>query len=120
MTTAADSFDALRRRLTTRRDELRTRLRRIGSDQRREAEGLSADAPDRAIQRENDEVVDSIGIAAETELAEIEATLARGAAGRYGTCECCGHAIETKRLEAVPYARQCLRCAAEPERCSAA
>jgi DnaK suppressor protein len=117
----ADSFDALRKRLAARRNELRTRLHRIGSDQRREAEALSADAPDRAIQRENDEVVDSIGSAAQAELSEVEAALTRDAAGRYGGCECCGYPIEAKRLEAVPYARQCLRCAAEPDtRCSAA
>ncbi|HEU4624157.1 MAG TPA: TraR/DksA family transcriptional regulator [Steroidobacteraceae bacterium] len=114
MTISADFLDAMRARLLARRDELRTRLRRLGADQRRDAEPLSPDAPDSAIQRENDEVIDSLGLAADAELSEIDAALARMAAGHYGECASCGYAIERKRLEAVPYARQCLRCAAEP------
>ncbi|HVY83444.1 MAG TPA: TraR/DksA family transcriptional regulator [Steroidobacteraceae bacterium] len=114
MTIPAGFVDAMRARLTARRDELRTRLRRLGADQRRDAEPLSPDAPDRAIQRENDDVIDSLGLAADVELAEIDAALARMVAGRYGVCTSCGYAIERKRLEAVPYARECLRCAAEP------
>jgi RNA polymerase-binding transcription factor DksA len=120
MTLSANFLDAMSKRLTVRGEELRTRLARIGSDQRREAEALSSDAPDRAIQRENDEVIDSLGSAARSELVEVEAALARFASGHYGACETCGHPIESKRLEAVPYARQCLRCAAEPDTRSSA
>ena len=120
MTLTADALNSARRHLTSRCEELRGRLARIGSDQRREIDALSADAPDRAIQRENDEVIDSLGTAAGAELSEIDAALARIASGRYGACESCGHPIELKRLEAVPYARQCLRCAAEPDARSSA
>jgi RNA polymerase-binding protein DksA len=120
MSLSQNSADAIRVRLTARREELRTRLARIGADQRREADALSADAPDRAIQRENDEVIDSLGSTARAELTEIEAALSRLASGHYGICESCGHPIEPKRLEAVPYAHQCLRCAGEPDARSSA
>ena len=45
-------------------------------------------------------------------LTEIDAALARVAAGRYGVCEGCDRPIATARLEARPVARTCIRCAA--------
>jgi RNA polymerase-binding transcription factor DksA len=43
-------------------------------------------------------------------LAEIEAALARLAAGRFGWCEQCGAAITTARLAEMPQARYCPAC----------
>jgi len=43
-------------------------------------------------------------------LAEIEAALARLAAGRFGWCELCGAAITTARLAEIPQARYCPAC----------
>lgn len=43
-------------------------------------------------------------------LAEIEAALARLAAGRFGWCEQCGAAITTARLAEIPQARYCPAC----------
>jgi DnaK suppressor protein len=34
----------------------------------------------------------------------------------YGKCETCGQAIARERLEAVPYARLCLKCKTDEER----
>jgi DnaK suppressor protein len=44
-------------------------------------------------------------------LADINDTLARIENGTYGRCENCHRPIPRERLEAVPYARYCLRCA---------
>jgi DnaK suppressor protein len=44
-------------------------------------------------------------------LAEIDAALDRLAAGTYGTCERCGRAIPSARLEARPVATLCVECA---------
>ncbi|MBI2808890.1 MAG: TraR/DksA C4-type zinc finger protein [Planctomycetes bacterium] len=41
---------------------------------------------------------------------EIDAALERLDAGTYGVCEDCGAVIAAKRLEAVPYAKFCIRC----------
>lgn len=45
-------------------------------------------------------------------LADIVAALERIEAGTYGACEHCGKAIAVARLEARPYARTCIDCAA--------
>jgi RNA polymerase-binding transcription factor DksA len=103
----------VRERLLARQQELRTRRERLEADRRREAEPLTADAPDRAIQRENDEVVDSIGAAVVAELAAVTAALVRLDSGRYGLCESCGSAIEAKRLAAVAHAARCQNCATQ-------
>lgn len=44
-------------------------------------------------------------------LDEVNAALTRIDAGTYGHCETCGKAIARNRLDAVPYARRCIRCA---------
>ncbi len=49
-------------------------------------------------------------------LAEIDAALERLVAGRYGVCERCDHAIVEERLVALPAARLCVACAAQPSR----
>jgi DnaK suppressor protein len=41
---------------------------------------------------------------------EIDAALAKIAAGTYGFCESCGRPIPTARLEALPHARLCVSC----------
>jgi DnaK suppressor protein len=43
-------------------------------------------------------------------LDSIDAALARISEGAYGKCINCGEPILEKRLEAVPWARHCLRC----------
>ncbi len=40
----------------------------------------------------------------------IEEALVRIEAGEYGACIHCGESVLEKRLEAVPWARHCLRC----------
>jgi RNA polymerase-binding protein DksA len=44
-------------------------------------------------------------------LADIDAALARRAAGTYGMCETCGRPIGAERLAARPAARTCIDCA---------
>lgn len=46
----------------------------------------------------------------------IEQALKRIANGSYGHCETCGGAINPERLEALPYATQCIRCQEQAER----
>jgi RNA polymerase-binding transcription factor DksA len=104
---------AIRQNLLARRQELDTRQRRLSADRRRENEPLAIDAPDRAIQLQNDEVVDSIESAVSEELRSIAAALQRMESGRYGVCETCGADIEPNRLAAVPYAVECQSCAAQ-------
>ena len=113
MPTLARDTTAIRAQLLARQAELTTRAARLNADRRRDLEPLSSDAADRAIQQENDEVVDSLDDAATSELHAIAQALGRIDAGRYGVCTSCGHEIATKRLKLVPYADQCQSCATQ-------
>ena len=48
-------------------------------------------------------------------LDQIEAAIERIEDGTYGRCEECGKAIPKSRLDAIPYAAQCVRCASQRE-----
>ena len=48
-------------------------------------------------------------------LDQVEAALVRIEEGRYGTCGNCGKAIPKARLEAIPYALLCVKCASQEE-----
>lgn len=50
------------------------------------------------------------------ELYEIDQALYRIKDGKFGTCEKCGKDVERDRLEAVPYARLCIKCRVTEEK----
>ncbi|GMG81867.1 TraR/DksA C4-type zinc finger protein [Paralimibaculum aggregatum] len=95
-------------RLLARRDELN---RRLGKIEHALDETPPQDWEDRASEREGDEVLEDLGSAGLSELRMIEAALGRIEAGEYGYCVNCGEAIAPGRLEAVPHAARCVRCA---------
>lgn len=95
--------------LLNRKRELYRRLDKIDRD----LDTLkSADSSDRAIERENDEVLEEFGHAGLKELEAIEAALDRIAAGTFGLCAKCGEPISPARLKAVPHAALCEECIA--------
>ena len=49
-------------------------------------------------------------------LSAIDAALKRIADGTYGECTACGRPIGEDRLDAIPYAAQCIECRAREER----
>ena len=53
---------------------------------------------------------------AQQRLTDVDAALARAAAGDYGTCDSCGRPIAPERLAARPQARTCITCASRPAR----
>ena len=46
---------------------------------------------------------------------QIDSAIGRIDDGSYGQCETCGGKIPKARLEAIPYAAQCIRCASQQE-----
>jgi DnaK suppressor protein len=48
-------------------------------------------------------------------LDQVEAAIQRIEDGDYGWCEGCGEEIPKSRLNAIPYAADCVRCASEEE-----
>ena len=100
-----------REQLTTRRQQLLHMRERIAQDLRHRSTSLLSDAPDRAMQQENEDTLAAINAAAAVEVDAIDHALIRLSAGEYGVCECCGQDIEAARLRSLPYAVRCSRCA---------
>ena len=97
--------------LKARGAALGNRLTSIDKDLRRETTPLPRNAPDAAIVRENDEVLEAIRKTGRAELTHISAALERLDGGFYGICDICGTEIDAARLRAVPYATECAPCA---------
>ena len=92
--------------------ELKRRLAAIEVDVRSEA---SKDSEEQSIERENDEVIDTLGNSAREELGKISQALRRIDSGNYFDCIVCGEPIGEARLTSVPYTDICVECAEEEE-----
>lgn len=73
------------------------------------------DLEDQAVDLEDDEVLQSLEIAAQKEIELLKRALARIKDKTYGTCLSCGEAISEERLKAVLYAPLCKTCATKAE-----
>lgn len=98
----------LKQQLEDKQEQLQERLARLRRDAGKEH---SLDSAEQAQERENDEVVDAIGVETAQTLREVRAALARLEAGSYGICERCGEDIAPARLAVLPEAVHCVRCA---------
>jgi DnaK suppressor protein len=96
-------------RLRGMRVELMARHQRLHKHY--DSEPRSADSSERAVESENDEVVESLDRATALELVKIEKAIARLIAGNYGICSDCGAMTEPARLHALPQANECISCA---------
>ncbi len=101
-----DKYEAI---LRERQRELQVRLNKIEDDFE---QPRNPDDDDRAIERNNDEVLEELGESGQRELLAIDAALDRVAAGTFGTCVRCGEAISDQRLDLVPHTPFCHTCAA--------
>ena len=75
----------------------------------------SADWEEQATEVEGDEVLGALEGSALSEIEEIRNALRRIGDGTYGECATCGESINERRLEALPYATQCIKCAEQEE-----
>lgn len=64
-----------------------------------------------ATEREGDEVLEDLGLSAQSEIRMIEAALGRMEAGEYGECVQCGDRISEDRLDLIPATPFCRNCA---------
>lgn len=97
--------------LTQKRAELAGRADRLQQDITRQSSPLEEDWEEASIQRENDQVLDALDDETRAELQQIDRALGRIREGRYGQCEKCSGPIAAERLEALPYATTCVKCA---------
>lgn len=107
---ASPDLGTIRQALLDRRSSLRQRHERIQQDLQRRNDPLVADAPDRAVQLQNDATLHVIDDATHDELLVVEEALQRLDKGLYGICKQCGGAIEEVRLQ-VLHAVTCSACA---------
>jgi RNA polymerase-binding protein DksA len=102
-------LDYFKQQLLERKDELTKRVDAIDRDIKHE--GMSSNWTEQATERENDEVLESLGVASEDELSKINHALKRIEAGEYFTCSVCGKEIPPERLELLPFSSTCVNCA---------
>lgn len=101
------NLDHYKTKISDRLDELGVRMREIDTE-------LSipkpADWEEQAVDIEDDEVLEGLGIAAQKEVALLQQALRRIEKKTYGDCLKCGDPISEGRLDAVPYALLCMKC----------
>jgi RNA polymerase-binding protein DksA len=102
-------YQTLRASLQQKLDQLQRRVGKIERDLRQTPE---PDSEERAIGRENDEVLEQLDSSSREELQQLQTAISRIDAGTYGVCATCGEQIAQQRLEALPYAQTCINCAA--------
>jgi RNA polymerase-binding transcription factor DksA len=71
----------------------------------------SKDWEELAVERETDEVLESLGNNAAAEITRIDAALRRIEDGQFGFCVKCDDQISAERLELLPYTPFCRSCA---------
>lgn len=86
--------------IASRADKIDNRLRQPGDE----------DWEEQATQRENDEVLESLGKQAVQEMEQIKQALHRIREGTYGICTKCGNEIPAERMGIMRYATTCTAC----------
>jgi len=101
--------------LSSRRAQLTERLKALGLRLHQIEDELeshqSKDWEELAVEREGNEVLESLGVSGQTEITRIRAALQRMDAGEYGYCVKCGAQISEERLDLVPWTPFCRSCA---------
>lgn len=101
---------ALKEKLVERKSDIFRRLQRVERDLDSDR---TSDDDDRAIEQEDEEVLEAVGEAGLAELEAITAALERIDNGSYGICAKCGQPIPMARLNALPHATLCMACITE-------
>ncbi len=101
-------LNSIREQLEERKNVLMKRISNVKTDISKE---YSADWSEQAQERQNDEVLEAIGIETRNELIQINQALQRIESGEYMHCSNCGKLILLERLKTIPYTDLCIQCA---------
>ena len=97
--------------ITTRQTQLEQRLAdltaRLGGIKAELTDVETQDWDDIAKDREDDEMLEQLGLDSQTEVRAINAALQRIKDGSYGVCVRCGAQIEAARLDLLPFTPFC-------------
>ncbi len=104
-------LEQFKKRLEQRQQELRRTVSRNVQDGRAaDSEDIAQDIADKAANSYTKEFLFSQSSTDRALLARVEEALVRIREGSFGECVNCGDEMNPKRLEAVPWARYCIKC----------
>ena len=110
-----DAIAKLRMVLLGRRDALRKALDGDFSALQALRDQASGDVVDFALDSAQDELNSQLAEVASRELKQIETAISMISNGTYGLCEFCQKNIPLARLQALPYASNCIECQTKVE-----
>ena len=111
-----DAIGKLRDVLVRRRDALRKAMAGDLSLLREMRDQGPGDVLDAAVDTAQDELNSQLLEVESRELTQIEDALERLTEGTFGLCEECEKPIPLSRLQALPYATECIECKRKPEK----
>lgn len=100
------------KQLETRLRDLGARIEDIEDDLR---ETPNENWIEKATETEQNEALEALESSALDEISSIRTALRRLRDGDYGICSNCGEDIAPARLDALPYATLCIKCAGRQE-----
>jgi len=103
----SERLDEIRKLLQARLERLTQRASAIEGDLR---SGHDRDSEERAIERENDEVLERLEESERGQIDQIRRALSRIESDEYDACEQCGAPVGLARQAALPAATRCLAC----------
>ncbi len=89
--------------IVSRNERVTARLRHTG--------GLPERWPDRSVVLADEILLAALDDAERAEITAIQAAMRRIDDGTWGVCDACGTAIPAARLDALPFASNCVSCA---------
>jgi DnaK suppressor protein len=110
-----ETLNEMRAVLLQRREALRQALAGDDSLLRQMDQDSVGDVIDLASDSAFGELSSQLAEVASRELSNVEFALQLMNAGRYGVCEGCGQSIPVARLQALPYATNCINCQRQNE-----
>jgi len=104
-----------KKKLQTRREELLKSIARTEEEGRTADDDPTVDLADKAANSYTKEFLFGMTNTDRSMLNLIDEALLRIKRGTYGTCIECEEELQQKRLEAVPWAKYCVKCAEKHE-----
>ena len=108
-------LDQYKKRLLERKEQLQNIVSKLEQDGREADEEIANDVADKATNSYTKEFLFKKSNDDRFIMQLIQEALERMDSGEYGTCVACGGEMQTKRLEAVPWARHCIECQEKQE-----
>jgi len=105
-----------KKELTRLREELLSLVHKTTENEKEYPSSEVGDTIDLAADSSARELLFELNDSERHRLEDIDRALQKIEQGDFGVCEKCGDKISKKRLQAVPYARFCIKCKARMEK----